>query len=53
MAPADIDPRLLVPYSIGTGIPVGGEAEIQGYLRSIRLQGFGMCLDMSDGGYAR
>ena len=38
--PADLDPRLLVPYSIATGIPQGGDAEIEGYLRSIRLQGF-------------
>ena len=28
------------PYSIGTGIPKHGEAEIEGYLQSLRLQGF-------------
>ena len=34
----DQHPRL--PYSIGTGIPKHGEAEIEGYLQSLRLQGF-------------
>ncbi len=34
----DQHPRL--PYSIGTGIPKQGEAEIEGYLQSLRLQGF-------------
>ncbi len=34
----DQHPRL--PYSISTGIPKQGEAEIEGYLQSLRLQGF-------------
>ena len=34
----DQHPRL--PYSIGTGIPKQGEAEIEGYLQSLRVQGF-------------
>ena len=34
----DKHPRL--PYSIGTGIPKQGEAEIEGYLQSLRVQGF-------------
>ncbi len=29
-----------MPYSIATGIPKGGDAEIEGYLQSLRLQGF-------------
>ncbi len=36
----DIDERLRLPYSIGTGIPQGGAAEIEGYLQSLRVQGF-------------
>ena len=35
-----LDARLRVPYSISTGIPGGGDAEIEGYLQSLRLQGF-------------
>ena len=34
----DQHPRL--PYSIGTGIPKQGQAEIEGYLQSLRFQGF-------------
>ena len=37
---AKLDKRLRVPYSIGTGITKGGHAEIQGYLQSLRVQGF-------------
>ena len=37
---SNLDERLQVPYSIGTGIPKGGDAEIEGYLQSLRLQGF-------------
>ena len=36
----DLDERLRLPYSIGTGIPKGGDAEIEGYLQSLRIQGF-------------
>jgi len=36
----NLDDRLRVPYSIGTGIPKGGEEEIAGYLRSLKVQGF-------------
>ena len=36
----NLDQRLRLPYSIGTGIPKQGEAEIEGYLQSLRLQGF-------------
>lgn len=36
----NLDDRLRVPYSIGTGIPAGGDAEIAGYLESLRVQGF-------------
>ncbi|MEE2728324.1 MAG: hypothetical protein VX792_14735, partial [Candidatus Latescibacterota bacterium] len=36
----ELDPRLSVPYSISTGIPSGGDAEIEGYIESLRLQGF-------------
>ena len=36
----NLDERLQVPYSIGTGIPKGGDAEIAGYLQSLRVQGF-------------
>lgn len=36
---AGVNERLLVPYSISTGIPEGA-AEIEGYVRSIRTQGF-------------
>ena len=35
-----LDARLRRPYSIGTGIPIGGDAEIEGYLESLRVQGF-------------
>ena len=38
--PLNLDDRLRRPYSIGTGIPKGGEAEIEGYLQSLRVQGF-------------
>ena len=34
------DPRLRLPYSIGTGIAKGGNKEIVGYLDSLRTQGF-------------
>jgi ectoine hydroxylase-related dioxygenase (phytanoyl-CoA dioxygenase family) len=37
---ANIDDRLRIPYSIGTGIPKGGDEEIEGYLQSLRVQGF-------------
>ena len=37
---AILDERLRRPYSIGTGIPKGGDAEIEGYLESLRVQGF-------------
>ena len=37
---SNIDERLRVPYSIGTGVPAGGDAEIAGYLQSLRVQGF-------------
>ena len=36
----NLDERLKRPYSIGTGIPKGGDAEIEGYLESLRVQGF-------------
>ncbi len=36
----NLDDRLRLPYSIATGIPKGGDAEIEGYLRSLRVQGF-------------
>ncbi len=36
----NLDDRLRLPYSIGTGIPKGGDAEIEGYLQSLRVQGF-------------
>ena len=35
-----LDDRLRVPYSIGTGISRDGDAEIEGYLQSLRVQGF-------------
>ena len=35
-----LDQRLRVPYSIGTGVPNGGNAEIEGYIHSLRVQGF-------------
>ena len=35
-----LDQRLHVPYSIGTGVPNGGNAEIEGYIHSLRVQGF-------------
>ncbi|MEE2658296.1 MAG: phytanoyl-CoA dioxygenase family protein [Candidatus Latescibacterota bacterium] len=38
--PLKLDERLRLPYSIGTGIPKGGDAEIEGYLQSLRVQGF-------------
>jgi ectoine hydroxylase-related dioxygenase (phytanoyl-CoA dioxygenase family) len=37
---SNLDDRLRVPYSIGTGIPAGEDAEIAGYLQSLRIQGF-------------
>jgi ectoine hydroxylase-related dioxygenase (phytanoyl-CoA dioxygenase family) len=37
---SNLDERLRVPYSIGTGVPEGGDAEIEGYLESLRVQGF-------------
>ncbi len=37
---SELDERLRLPYSIGTGIPRGGDAEIEGYLQSLRIQGF-------------
>jgi ectoine hydroxylase-related dioxygenase (phytanoyl-CoA dioxygenase family) len=37
---SSLDPRLHLPYSIGTGIPKGGNTEIAGYLDSLRTQGF-------------
>ncbi len=36
----DFDERLSAPYSISTGISAGGDDEIDGYLESIRVQGF-------------
>lgn len=36
----NLDERLRVPYSIGTGIPKGSDAEIEGYVQSLRTQGF-------------
>ena len=36
----NLEQRPRLPYSIGTGIPKQGEAEIEGYLQSLRLQGF-------------
>ena len=36
----NVDKRPRVPYSIGTGIPKHGAAEIEGYLESLRIQGF-------------
>ena len=36
----NLDERLRRPYSIGTGIPKGGDVEIEGYLQSLRVQGF-------------
>ena len=37
---SNLDERLRVPYSIGTGVPLGGDTEIAGYLQSLRVQGF-------------
>jgi len=37
---SNLDDRLRLPYSIGTGIPKGGDGEIEGYLQSLRIQGF-------------
>ncbi len=39
MGTASPEARLLAPYSISTGIPQGGDAELQGYVHSIRTQG--------------
>jgi len=36
----NLDQRLCLPYSIGTGIPKHGQVEIEGYLQSLRLRGF-------------
>ena len=36
----NVDKHPRVPYSIGTGIPKHGEAEVAGYLQSLRIQGF-------------
>ena len=36
----NVDKRPRVPYSIGTGIPKHGDAEVEGYLQSLRIQGF-------------
>ncbi len=36
----NLDKRPRVPYSIGTGIPKHGDAEIEGYLQSLHIQGF-------------
>ena len=36
----NLDTRSHVPYSIGTGIPKHGAFEIEGYLHSLRVQGF-------------
>ncbi len=36
----NLDGRRGLPYSIGTGIPKGGDEEIGGYLQSLRVQGF-------------
>ena len=36
----NLDKRPRLPYSIGTGIPKHGDAEIEGYLQSLRIQGF-------------
>ena len=36
----NLDQRFRLPYSIGTGIPKHGKAEIEGYLQSLRVQGF-------------
>ena len=38
--PKNLDPKLKLPYSIGSGIPRGGDAEIDGYVQSLRVQGF-------------
>ena len=35
-----LDDRLRLPYSIGTGVPKGSDAEINGYDQSLRVQGF-------------
>jgi hypothetical protein len=37
---SNLDERLRVPYSIGTGVPAGGDAEIAGHIQSLRVQGF-------------
>ena len=36
----NLDKRPRVPYSISTGIPKHGDAEVEGYLQSLRIQGF-------------
>ena len=36
----NVDKRPRVPYSIGTGIPKHGDAEVAGCLQSLRIQGF-------------
>ncbi len=40
MTGLNLDDRLRLPYSIATGMPKGGDAEIEGYLQSLRVQGF-------------
>jgi ectoine hydroxylase-related dioxygenase (phytanoyl-CoA dioxygenase family) len=35
-----LDNRLRLPYSIGTGITKGGDVEVEGYVQSLRVQGF-------------
>ena len=37
---SNLDDRLRLPYSIGTGVAKGGDGEIEGYLQSLRVQGF-------------
>ena len=49
----NLDDRLRLPYSIGTGIPKGGDAEIEGYLRSLRVQGFCVVERVIHGGEVR
>ncbi len=40
MNTSSLDDRPHLPYSIGTGIHKGGDAEIESYLESLRVQGF-------------
>ena len=40
MTGLNLDDRQRLPHSIATGIPKGGDAEIEGYLQSLRVQGF-------------